>query len=624
MQSKKYFSKELQKWFFFCILSLSIWQYGSAQCENVEVTTIAGMAGIRGSVDATGTTASFSTPTGLSTDIFGNLYVTDFINNTIRKITPSGVVTTLAGLAGTIGTTDGIGTNARFVLPYGLTVDNNGIIYVSEFGSHTIRRITPSGVVTTLAGTSFIPGSMDGIGTSASFDIPTGLITDASGNLFVADFNNHTIRKITPSGIVTTIAGTALISGSTDAIGTIARFNAPYGLAIDGIGNIYVTDSGNHTIRKITPSGIVTTIAGMVGVAGSSDGVGAAALFDRPTGITIDLAGNLYVADSRNHTIRKITPNGVVTTIAGTAGVSGNSNGSGTNASFNLPTELVIDIAGNIYISDSENHIIRKIGNCPIIEAAATIPDFCNCSNILNIEGVDGKFKYFNGILKLMGTPGVSYSITDAAVNTFLDSDGSQIFPLPSGTIPASGNIDIPFYYPPNTTGNIEADIGGIPASVNIQDCSVCPTMSISDSCSCDDELNITLTNGSVTYFHNVLRINGASGSAFTISSTSSVIFLNSDGSEITPLPSGVIPASGSIDIPFFHPPNNSGSITAIIDGTTVTKEVSTCSDCPITIPTFTQWSLLIYSLLVLNIGLIVLYYQKLISFKIMRYKNKN
>jgi hypothetical protein len=178
-------------------------------------------------------------------------------------------------------------------------------------------------VVTTLAGTAGVEGSTDGTGAAARFNYPARVATDSAGNAYVADGMNSTIRKITPAGVVTTLAGTAGVKGSTDGTGAAARFNDPVSLATDSAGNVYVAEVSNYTIRRITPAGVVTTLAGTAGVRGSTDGTGAGARFGEPAGVATDSAGNVYVADRFNHTIRKITPAGVVSTVVGVAGQPG-------------------------------------------------------------------------------------------------------------------------------------------------------------------------------------------------------------------------------------------------------------------------------------------------------------
>jgi sugar lactone lactonase YvrE len=266
------------------------------------ITTLAG-SGTAGYTNGTGTAASFNIPTGVALDLAGNVYVADAGNHVIRKITYMGVVTTLAG-SGTVGSTDGLGTAASFDAPSGIATDAAGDIYMSDFSNHRIRKVTSRGVVTTLAG-SGVEGHINATGTAASFRFPQGVAMDTAGNVYVADMGNYLIRKITPAGVVTTFAGSGN-GGSSDGTGTAANIQSPESVATDAAGNVYVADSYNN-IRKITPTGVVTTLAGS-GTAGSSDGTSNAASFYQPIGIVTDTAGNIYVADYYNHKIRKISP----------------------------------------------------------------------------------------------------------------------------------------------------------------------------------------------------------------------------------------------------------------------------------------------------------------------------
>ncbi len=231
---------------------------------------------------------------------------------------------------------------------------------MADTDNHTIRKITSAGVVTTLAGSAGISGSADGTGSAARFNNPNGVAVDGSGNVYVADTCNHTIRKITSAGVVTTLAGSAGSSGSADGTGSAARFNYPYGVAVDGSGNVYVADTNNHTIRKITSAGVVTTLAGSAGSSGSADGTGSAARFNYPYGVAVDGSGNVYVADTANHTIRKITSAGVVTTIGGTAGVMAGTDGVGGSAQFAYPWGVAVSTAGVLYVADSCNNRISR------------------------------------------------------------------------------------------------------------------------------------------------------------------------------------------------------------------------------------------------------------------------
>ena len=328
---------------------------GGAVVSSATVSTLAGSTAY-GSTDGTGAAASFNYPKGIAVDGAGNIYVADKQNNKIRKISATGVVTTLAG-SGTAGATDGTGTAASFDNPSGVAVDAAGNVYVADTYNNKIRKINASGVVTTFAGSGSY-GPTDGIGTDASFSYPSSVVVDAAGNVYVADSENHKIRKITAAGEVSTWAGNGSV-GSTDGIGTNARFYFPSGIAVDAAGNVYVADGFNHKIRKISPTGFVTTLAG-IGIAGAKDGTGTAASFSYPYGVAIDMTGNVYVGDTSNHKIRKISTVGVVSTLAGD-GLIGAADGNGTASGFHSPWSLAVDGSGNLYIADFENHKIRKI-----------------------------------------------------------------------------------------------------------------------------------------------------------------------------------------------------------------------------------------------------------------------
>lgn len=330
------------------------------------LSIIAGSPGGRGNVDDTGPVARFGSPSSVATDGLGNLYVTDSSNHTIRKVVlASGAVSTIAGAADTPGSADGIGTTARFRDPYGLVLDGMGSLYVTDRSNRTVRKVAlASGVVTTIAGAPGISGGLDGVGSAARFGSPSGISLDSSGNLYVADSGNYTIRKIVLStAIVSTIAGTTGMFGSSDGVGAAARFFDPLGVAADGAGNLYVADRGALTIRKIVlATGLVSTIAGTAGMTGSTDGVGSVARFSSPVGLSLDGVGGLYIADTDNSTIRRlILATGGVSTIAGTAGMSGSVDGTGSAARFASASGLATDPAGNIYVADSGNSTIRCI-----------------------------------------------------------------------------------------------------------------------------------------------------------------------------------------------------------------------------------------------------------------------
>jgi sugar lactone lactonase YvrE len=331
----------------------------------VSVSTLAA-SDTAGYADGTGSAAKFGgDPTvvvagtrlaGLTLDGSGNVYVADSLNSRIRKVTTAGVVTTYAG-SGAFGSVDGTAATASFSTPAAMVFDTAGNMYVTDTQAHNVRKIATDGTVSTFAG-SGIYSSVDGTGIQASFRAPSGIVIDSAGNLYVGDAEAHVIRKITSAGVVTTFAGTTNVAGSADGTGTSASFNDPAGLAIDASGNLFVADAKNNKIRKITPAGVVTTYAG-TGVAGSTDATTAtAATFNVPVNLSIDSDGFLYVADTNSKLIRKISPSGKVSTVAG-GGAGTDTADTGAAASFVGPTSVVFDKSKTLYVADGNK--IRKL-----------------------------------------------------------------------------------------------------------------------------------------------------------------------------------------------------------------------------------------------------------------------
>src|ERR1039458_3654735 len=380
-----------------------------SRSQTLTITTLAGSPGL-GSADGTGAAARLANPWGVAADTAGNLYVADTDNQTIRKITAGGAVSTFAGMAGVSGSADGTGSGARFNQPQGLAVDTNGIVYVADTGNYTIRKITPAGVVTTLTGSVGNSGSTDATGGSARFYEPEGIAVNSAGTLiYIADTWNHTIRQVTPAGVVTTLAGSAGNFGSADGTGNSAQFYQPQGMAVDGSGNIYVADTGNQTIRKVTVLGAVTTLAGLAGNNGSTDGTGSSASFWNPQGIALDSSANLYVADSFNNTIRQVTPAGVVTTLAGTTGSFGSADGTGAAARFWQPQGVAVDSAGNVCVADSANGTIRRIAS------GAVVTTLAGSASSGSADGTDGSSRFY----------GPSGSAVDSSGNSYVADTGS-------------------------------------------------------------------------------------------------------------------------------------------------------------------------------------------------------
>ena len=340
-----------------------------------EFTTIAGQSGVaHGSQDGPAATALFSNPEGIAVDSVGNLYVADTYNQTIRKITPSGNVTTLAGTAGSGGQADGLGPAATFNYPQGVAVDSAGNVYVADTQNNRIREVSPAGAVTTIAGGA--ANYADGIGSAAGFNAPTGIAVDASDNLYVADSGDDAIRKISPDHVVTTLAGNPVASiavpSGADGTGPAARFYRPNGVAVDGAGNVYVADTGNDTIRRVSPAGAVTTVAGAAGNAGTMDATGGAARFNGPTGIAVGEDGTLYVCDAGNASIRRVYPTGAVSTLAGSQGEAFiGTSGNGPAARFRNPAALAVAPNGAVYVADSLDNTIRL--GIPVGPSTATV-----------------------------------------------------------------------------------------------------------------------------------------------------------------------------------------------------------------------------------------------------------
>ncbi|MCL4848530.1 MAG: hypothetical protein KJ066_18445 [Acidobacteria bacterium] len=315
--------------------------------ERVSVTTLAGSPQT-GLADGTGPAALFRHPQGLAVDAAGTLYVADTSNLRLRRVTPDGVVTTLVGSVPE--GEDGPPPDLLVDVPVDLVLDGAGNLIVVE--ANLLSKVAPDGTISTLAGSFY--GYADGAGTEARFAAPGGIAIDGAGNLYVADRGNHRIRKVTPAGVVTTLAGSG--QGSADGPATQAQFHRPTGVAVDASGVVYVTDYDAGRIRRIAPDGYVTTLAGST--SGYADGVGAAAQFHGPAGLAIDAAGSLYVADRLNSRIRKVTPAGEVTTVSGSE--HGYADGFGLNARFSGPVGIAVDSAGRIYVTD-QGALIREV-----------------------------------------------------------------------------------------------------------------------------------------------------------------------------------------------------------------------------------------------------------------------
>jgi hypothetical protein len=337
------------------------------------ITTIAGNG--TGSYNGDGTQATnadISSPKGIACDISGNIYIADYSNQRIRVVSTSGIINTIAG-NGTAGYSGdgGQATNAEIHNPEGVAVDAAGNVYIADIANNRIRIVNTAGIINTFAGNGTAGYSGDGAAaTAAKLNGPQGVAVDALGNLYIADQYNNVIRKVNTSGIISTVAGNVTQGYNGDGgAATAAEINQPYGVVCDALGNMYIADQGNSCIRKVNTAGIISTVAGngTQGYGGDNGAATVAALY-YPRGITVDTAGNLYIADLNNNVIRKVDTSGIITTIVGNGFDAGTGNGgfsgdggNATAAELNGPRGIVCDVFGNLFITDTYNNRLRIV-----------------------------------------------------------------------------------------------------------------------------------------------------------------------------------------------------------------------------------------------------------------------
>jgi hypothetical protein len=362
------------------------------------VTTLAGGAS-SGFADGIGSQAAFSYPFGITLDVSGNLFVADSGNHRLRMVTAAGVVSTIAGgVSGTNGAfADGTGSQVGFSSPWGVSLDNSGNVIVTDSGNQLVRKVTTlgtifvAGVTTTVAGQVGTASSVDNTGTLATFNVPSGVTVDVSANTYVSEAIGQRLRKITTGGVVSTVAGPGDGSQAyVDGTGTQASFYRPFAIAAIVDGRVFVADTSNELLRQVNSTHVVTTIAGSGakvslsksgfapgggpsptpyflqdsdwGFAGSyANGIGTQAAFSNPRGLAVDVSGNFYVGDTYNLVIRKISSSGMISLFVGDPLQDGLSDGEGTQVRFSSPTGMAVDVMGNIYTADSKNHCIRKV-----------------------------------------------------------------------------------------------------------------------------------------------------------------------------------------------------------------------------------------------------------------------
>ena len=355
--------------------NLYIADFGNHRIRKVSpdgiITTVAGngISGFSGD-GGPATSAQLNQPESVAVDASGNLYIADTANIRIRRVSSDGVIVTIAGDGQYLLIDDaGNALSAPLAIAYNMVVDSGSNLYIAM--ENRIRKITPDGIITTVAGKGTSGFSGDGgPATSAQFNSPYGMAVDLTGNLYIADSYNNRIRKVTPDGVITTITGNGTYGFSGDGGPAVsAQITGLGSIAVDSDGNVFIADYGNECIRKITPEGIIRTVAGNPAYGFSGDrGPTTSANLNHPEGEAVDSKGNLYIADTLNHRICKVTPDRVITTIAGvgTPGFSGDG-GSATSAQLNHPEDLALDSAGNLYIADTYNHRIRKVASDGVI-----------------------------------------------------------------------------------------------------------------------------------------------------------------------------------------------------------------------------------------------------------------
>ena len=441
------------------ILTILLFTFFTFTVKAQIIKTVAGNGRIGYSGDSgSAISAELNFPTGVAVDASGNLFIADRGNSVIRKVSTSGVITTVAG-NGTYGYSGdgGSATAAELYWPSSVAVDASGNLFIADNWNNRIRKVSTSGVITTVAGNGTSGYNGDGgSADSAELSNPYGVAVDASGNLFIADWGNNRIRKVSTSGIITTVAGNGTSGYSGDGgSADSAELYYPVGVAVDASGNLFIADEYNHRIRKVSTSGVITTVAGKIGAGGySGDGGSAtAAELSTPLGVAVDASGNLFIADKLNNRIRKVSTSGIITTVAGngTRGYSGDG-GSADSAELNYFSGVAVDASGNLFIADEYNNRIREvIGGAITPVALASFMAITNnrtittnwhtatelnTSHFIIQRSTDGSSFTTIGTIKAVGSRANGYSFTDThptnGTNYYrlksVDKDGASTF----------------------------------------------------------------------------------------------------------------------------------------------------------------------------------------------------
>lgn len=345
------------------------WRFNANNLTNGLISTVAGngTGTYAGDSDAA-TNASVWNPSGVAVDGSGNLFIADVNNSRVRKVNTSGIITTVAGNGSSTYSGDGGPATNAGMNAWGVAVDNSGNLFIADHSNNRIRKVDTNGIITTVAGDAGRGYSGDGVqATSTALDFPPDVVVDSVGNLFIADLDNHRVRKVNTNGIITTVAGNGSLANTGDGgPATNASLCYPAGVALDGLGKLFIADFYTNHVRVVNTSGVITNLAG-IGPAGFSGDGGPAtnAELNGCTGVAVDNSGNVYIADANNQRIRKVGANGLITTFAGHTNVAGYAGDGGlaTNASLNYPGAVAVDGFGNLFIADTDNNRIRKVIN---------------------------------------------------------------------------------------------------------------------------------------------------------------------------------------------------------------------------------------------------------------------
>jgi uncharacterized protein (TIGR03437 family) len=428
------------------------------------ITTVAGTGTAAFSGDGgAAKDAKLNTPNGVAVDSSGNVYIADYANNRIRKVDASGAIRTVAG-CGELTTAcisagmgdGGPATAPLFFGPWDVVVDGAGNFYFSDSGGNRIRKVSASGIITTYAG-SGPPGVSSsgfsgdgGPAVNAKLNSPIGVAIDSAGNIYFADLSNERVRKIDTAGVITTVAGNGTTGFSGDGgLATAAALHSPHGVGVDAAGNIYIADTTNYRIRKVTPAGIISTVAGTGDVLYNGDNKPATAATMIPWDVKADAAGNLYISDWLNNRIRKVDTSGIITTLAGTGtGAFSGDGGAGTSAALSAPTGLAVDSGGNIYFADSLNHRVRRVNAPPLGPPAirttnTVVPSFLGSAGFSSNMYVEIYGSNFSSVSRLWGAG----DFNGSNAPTSLDGVGVRVNGKPAFVYyisPAQININVP------------------------------------------------------------------------------------------------------------------------------------------------------------------------------------